>query len=70
MADKEGDKLHPFPVSSEGRDEGGVLLGLFVELGVAADLPAKADLDDDGGALFFVEICRVGRGSVWDPSCV
>ncbi len=30
----------------------------------------KADLDEDDGALFFVEGGRVGGGSVWDPSCV
>jgi hypothetical protein len=49
---------------------GGVLLGLLVELTVAAEVPAKADLDEDEGVLLFVEGGRVGRGSIWDPSCV
>jgi hypothetical protein len=70
VADREGHKLHPSPVFSEGRDEGGVLLGIFVKLNVAAEVHAKADLDEDEGALLFVEGGRVGRGSVWDPSCV
>ena len=70
MVDREGDKLHPSLVSSESRDMGRVLLGLFVELGVAAEVPAEADLDDDEGALFYVEGCLVGRGIVCDPSYV
>jgi len=57
------------PMLSEGRDEGGVLLGLLVELNVATEVPAKADLDEDEGALLFIEGGRVGRGGVWDPSC-
>ena len=69
VADREGHKLHPSPVFSEGRDAGGVLVGLLVELNVAAEVPAKADLDEDEGALLFVEGGRVRRGSVWDPSC-
>jgi hypothetical protein len=67
---KYGDELHPSLVFSESRDKGGVLLGIFVELGVASEVPAKADLDEDECALFFVEGGRVGRESVWDPSCV
>ena len=70
MTDREGDKLDPSPLSFEGRDEGEVLLGIFVELVVAAEVLAEADLDDDEGALFYVEGCRVGRRSVWDSSCV
>jgi hypothetical protein len=70
VTDREGHRLHPSPVLSEGRDEGGVLLGLFVELNVAAEVPAKADLNEDEGVLLFVEGVRVGRGSLWDPSCV
>ena len=52
VADGKGNELHPSPVFSEGRDEGGVLLGPLVELSVAAEVSAKADLDDDEGALF------------------
>jgi hypothetical protein len=57
-------------LSSEGCDEGGVFLGLLVELTLAAEVLAKADLDDDEGAMFFVKRGRVGEGSVWDPSCI
>ena len=32
----EGDKFHPFPVSLEGRDEGGLFLGLGLHLVLAA----------------------------------
>ncbi len=67
---REGHKLHPSPVFSEGRDEGGVLLGLLVKLDVAAEVPTKADLDEDEGALHYIEGGRVGRGSFWDPSSV
>ncbi len=70
VADGEGHKLHPPPVFSEGRDEGGVLLGLLVEFNVAAEVSAEADLDEDEGELLYVEGDRFGRGSVWDPSCV
>ena len=42
----------------------------FFELGVAAEVHAEADLDEDECALLFVEGGRVGRGDVWDPSCV
>ena len=68
VADREVHKLHPSPVFSEGRDEGGILLGLLAELNVAAEIPAEADLDEDEGALLSVEGGRVGRGSGWDPS--
>ncbi len=70
VANGKGSELHPSPVFFEGRYERGVLLGLLVELSVAAEVSAKADLDDDEGALFFVKRGRVGRGSVRDPSRV
>ncbi len=46
----EGDELHISPMSLEGRDEGGVLHGLGFVFGVAAEVSAKSDLDDDEGA--------------------
>ena len=70
LADRKGHKLHPSLVFSEGRDEGGVLLGLLFEFNVAAEVSAEADLDEDEGALLFDEGGRVGRGSVWEPSGV
>ena len=70
MADREGHELHPSSVFPEGRDEGGVFLGLLVELNVAAEVLVEADIDKDEGSRFFVEGGRVGRGSIRDPSCV
>ncbi len=70
VANGKGNELHPSPVFSESRYEGGVLLGLLVELSVGAEVSAKADLDDDEGALFFFKRGRFGRGSVRDPSRV
>ncbi len=72
MAYRKGDELHISPVSFEGRDEGGVLRGLGFEFGVAAEVPAKSDFDDDEGAEALVEGGRVrgGGGGVKYPSGV
>ncbi len=43
---------------------------LLVEFIFATKVFAKADLDDDECALLSVEGGRVGRGGVWDPSCI
>ena len=67
MAEREGHKLHSSPKLSDGRDEGGVLLGLLVEFNVAAEVSLEADLDEDGGSLLFVEGGRVGRGVFGTP---
>ncbi len=50
MAYWKGDEFHMSQASLEGRDEEGVLRGFGFELGVAAELPAKSDFDDDEGA--------------------
>ncbi len=56
VSDWEGDELHDSsPMFLEGRDEGGVVLGLLHNLEVEAEIFAKADLDDDEGALILVE---------------
>ena len=60
VVDREGDGLHSSPVSYDGRSEGGVFFGLFLDFHVAAEVRAKADCHDDEGALFLVE-----RGWVW-----
>ena len=64
VADGEGDEVHPSPVSSKGRDQGGVFLGLFLDLMVATEVPAKSDLYDDEGELFPFERGRVWGGGV------
>ncbi len=67
MANGKGDELHPSPVFSEGRYEGGVLLGFLVELRVATVVSAKADLDDDEGALFLSKEIGSGEGVSMTP---
>ena len=65
MADGEGNnELHPSPLSTEGRNEVGVFVGIFLELNVAAEVPTEADLYDEESALFPVERSRVWGGSV------
>ena len=70
VAYRKGDELHMSPMSLEGRDEGGVLRGLGFELGVAAEVPAKSDFDDDESAEALVEGGRVRGGGVRYPSGV
>ncbi len=40
----------------------------MLDLNVATEVLAEADLYDDEGAMFPVERGRVGGGRVWDPS--
>ncbi len=70
VAYRRDDELHMSPVSLKGRDEGGVLRGLGFELGVAAEVPATSDFDDDAGAKALVECGRVRGGGVGYPSGV
>jgi hypothetical protein len=42
-------------MSPEGRDEWGVLVGLFVDLVVATEVSAKSELHDEDGACLPVE---------------
>ena len=70
VAYRENDELHMSPMSLEGRDEGGVLRGLGFVLGVAAEVPAESDFDDDEDAEALVEGGRVRGGGIKCPSCV
>ena len=70
VTDEEGNDLHPSPVSSKGRNEGGAFLGIFLDLHVAIEVHAEAEIYDDEGVLCPDVRCRVWGGSVWDPSCV
>ncbi len=55
VADREGNEFHPSPIFFEGRDEGGVLLCLYLKLGVASEVSAKSDLDDEDGEVLLVK---------------
>ena len=67
MADGKGNKLHPSPIPFEGRDEGGVFLGLLVELNVAAGVLVEPDLGYDEGALFSSKEVGSGEGVSGTP---
>ena len=67
VANREGYELHVSLVSLEGRDEGGVLRCLGFKYGVAAEVPAKSDFDDDEGAETLVEGSRAGEGESGTP---
>ena len=49
MSDRDGDKYHPPPIMLEGRDEGGVLLGLLHVILVASDVLREPNLCEDEG---------------------
>ena len=63
MADGDAVEVHASPISSQGAEEGEVLLGLLCALVVEGEVPAKADLEEDEGALLAVEGVVV-RGEV------
>ena len=55
MADEDEDEVHASPISAQGAEEGMILLGLLCALVAKAEVPAKADLKKDEGAVFAVE---------------
>ena len=67
MTDGNADEVDLSPIASERGHQGVVLLDFFLELLVAAEVPAKADLEEDKGAALSVEGVvvrgRVGRHS-------
>jgi hypothetical protein len=67
MADGEGDKHYCPPMLPEFRDEGDVLVGLGFTFFFTSQVPTESDLDDDEGAKFLVEGCRVWGGGVGYP---
>ncbi len=64
MSDGEGDDLHCSLVFLEGRDEGGVLVGLGFEFVLTSQVPTISDLDDNESAAFLVEGGRIWGGRV------
>ena len=61
VADGDCDELYLPPYGVDDGDEGFVLGGLLLKLGMASEVPAKADLDKDEVALVAVEGGRVRR---------
>jgi hypothetical protein len=67
VSNREGDELHCSPVPLEGRDEGGVFLGLGGVCVFAAKVRTESDIDNDDCAKFLVEGGRVRGGGVRYP---
>ena len=65
VADGDANELDASLTSSESAKEGVVLLVLLGELVVAAEVPAKADLEEDEGAVLVVEGVEVRIGVGW-----
>ena len=55
MADGDVYEVNPAPIASERCHQGVLLVVFFLELLVTADVPAKADLEEDEGADLAVE---------------
>ncbi len=70
VPDGNGDEFHPPPMSSEGRNEGGVLIGLLRVFLLASWVSEKSNLDEDESAQLLVDVCETGVGCVRDASCV
>jgi hypothetical protein len=66
----DANELDSAPISSEGANKGVVFLGLLGELDLEADVPSKADLEKDEGAVLAVEGVEVLSGIGWHPSDV
>jgi hypothetical protein len=67
MSNGEGDELYCFLVFLEGRDEGGILVGLGFEFVFTTQVPTESDLDDNESAEFLVEVGRIWGGGVGYP---
>ena len=70
VADGDADELDASQISSEGAEDGVVLLGLLGELVVATEVPTKADLEEDKGAVLAVKGVEVRSGIGWHYSGV
>ncbi len=55
MADGDTYEVDSLPIASERGHKGDVLIGLFLELLVVAQILAEADLEEDEGAVLAVE---------------
>ena len=55
MADGNANEVNPSPITSERGHQGVVLIGFFLELLVATEVLAEADLEEDEGVVLAVE---------------
>ena len=70
VADGDTNELDASPISSEGAKEGVIILGLFGELIVLAEVPAKGDLEDHKGSVLAIEGVEIRSGVGWQLSGV
>ena len=70
MADGNANEVQASPISSQGAEEGVILLGLLCALVVEAEVPANADLEKDEGAVLAVEGVVVRGGVRWHSADV
>ena len=67
MADGDAYEVDPSPIASERGHQGVVLVGFFLQLLVAAEVPAEADLEEGEGAVLAVEGVNFRDGSASTP---
>ena len=67
VADVDAEELDASPISSKGAKEEVVLLGLLGELVVAAEVHAKANLEENEGAVLRSKESWSGVGSAGTP---
>ncbi len=70
VPDGDGDEFHPPLVFLEGRNEGGVLLGLLCVFIVVPEVYAKFYLNENESAQLFIEVGGAGVRDVPDSSGV
>ncbi len=68
VANGDADELDASPRSSEGGEDGVILLGILDEFLLAAEVPIKADLEENEGAILAVEGVGVRSGVGWHSS--
>jgi hypothetical protein len=70
VADGDANELAASLLFAEGCEEREILVGLLIVFLVAAKVPAKADLEEEEGAVFLVERVELGGEVVWYSTCV
>ena len=55
VADEDANEVNPSPITPERGHQGVVLIGFYLELLVAADVPSEADLEEHEGAVLGIQ---------------